>query len=109
MEAVVLVLNVIPAEQQPAALQRMFSPLVQPLHQLLASQPQPQSVDQREAILTLMDRLGVLFRFGQVLDAKLVKARSKTSTNCKKHWLLCGCQQTCLFIVQACAAASGNC
>ena len=82
MEAVVLVLNVIPAEQQPAALQRMFSPLVQPLHQLLASQPQPQSADQREAILTLMDRLGVLFRFGQVLDAKLVEARSKTSIHC---------------------------
>jgi hypothetical protein len=63
MEAVVLVLNVIPAEQQPAALQRLFAPLVQPLHQLLASQPQPQSVDQREAILTLVDRLGVLFRW----------------------------------------------
>lgn len=81
MEAVVLVLNVIPAQQQPAALQRMFSPLVQPLHQLLATQPQPQSADQREAILTLMDRLGVLFRFGQVLDAKLVEAWSTTSTN----------------------------
>jgi hypothetical protein len=62
MEGVVLVLNVIAAEQRPAALQRLFSPLVQPLHQLLATQPQPQSVEQREAILTLMDRLGVLFR-----------------------------------------------
>lgn len=62
MEGAALVLDVMPAEQRPAALQRLFSPVVQPLHQLLAAQPQPQSVEQREAILTLVDRLGILFR-----------------------------------------------
>lgn len=62
VEGAALVLNVMPAEQRPAALQRLFAPVVQPLHQLLATQPQPQSVEQREAILTLVDRLGILFR-----------------------------------------------
>lgn len=62
MEGAALVSNVLPADQRPAALQRLFSPVVQPLHQMLAAQPQPQSVEQREAILTLADRLGVLFR-----------------------------------------------
>ncbi len=63
MEAAALVVNALPAEQRPAGLQRLFSPIVQPLHQALAAHPQPASAEQRETILMFVDRLGVLFRW----------------------------------------------
>jgi len=70
IEGAALVVNALPAEQRPGGLLRLFSPVVQPLHGLLAAALQPQSGEQREAILTLVDRLGILFRQGTRVKTK---------------------------------------
>ena len=71
MEATALVVNALPAEQRPEGLQRVFTPVVQPMHALLAAAPQPHNIEQREAILTLADRLGILFRFVERLSERV--------------------------------------
>lgn len=62
MEGVALVVAALPPSSKPAALQAVFNPVVAPMHGLLAARPQPHDDVQKQAILTLTDRLGVLFR-----------------------------------------------
>lgn len=62
MEGVALVVAALPLERKAEALQVVFNPVVGPMHSLLAARPQPHDDVQKEAILTLTDRLAVLFR-----------------------------------------------
>ncbi len=63
MEGVALVVAAVSAEQKASALQAVFTPVVAPMHGLLAARPQPHDDVQKEVILTLTDRLSVLFRY----------------------------------------------
>lgn len=63
MEGAALVVAAIPSgPPRSGSLNAVFSPVVTPMHAMLRASPQPQDDQQKHAILTLSDRLGVLFR-----------------------------------------------